>query len=178
MARAARIPSNQSRIHSFPPVVGHGARVLILGSMPGKASLAAQQYYAHKQNRFWTIMGELAGAGPELPYEWRLGLLKANGIALWDVLHSCTRSSSLDADIDDTTIVPNAIVELLKTHRGIQRVYFNGHKAAQTFERHLRADADRLKREIAYARLPSTSPANASVPYAEKLRQWRAVLEG
>lgn len=165
------------RIHSFPPISAADARVLILGSMPGKASLAANQYYAHPQNRFWMIMGELIDAGWDKPYDRRLERLIAHRIALWDVLHSCTRTSSLDSDIDDSTIVPNDIVRLLETHPEITRVYFNGHKAEQTFQKHLRTDAGRIERGIAYTRLPSTSPANASMPYREKLARWRAVVE-
>ena len=71
-----------SLVEGFPPVVGDGAHLLILGSMPGKASLAAREYYAHKQNAFWRIMGELVGAGPGFPYEARLARLTASGIAL------------------------------------------------------------------------------------------------
>lgn len=174
---SSTVAAGERRVCSFPPVVGSAPRVLILGSMPGKVSLAEYQYYAHPQNRFWTIMGELVGAGPELPYEQRLEVLKERRIALWDSLQSCVRETSLDSDIDDSTVVPNAIVDLLRAEPTIERVFFNGHKSEQVFNRRLRAEADRIDREIAYMRLPSTSPKHASVAYEEKLRRWRAVVE-
>ena len=75
-----------SRAHCFAPIEDAAAIVLILGSMPGRASLAAGEYYAHPRNLFWPIMGELVGAHPGLPYESRLRILKSSAIALWTYL--------------------------------------------------------------------------------------------
>jgi hypoxanthine-DNA glycosylase len=91
-------------INSFAPIEDSTARILILGSIPGKKSLLAGQYYAHRCNSFWPIMGDLIAATPTLPYASRIQILKSNGIALWDVLASCTRDSSLDSDIDRTIL--------------------------------------------------------------------------
>src|SRR4029077_16189116 len=88
-----------SRVQSFPPIVSQQSKVLILGSMPGEASLKADQYYAHPRNAFWPIMGELFGAGPSLPYQERVALLQSTGVALWDSLQACVRPGSLDASI-------------------------------------------------------------------------------
>ena len=82
-------------IHSFVPIQDASAKVLILGSMPGKESLKAGQYYAHPRNVFWPIMGDLIGANAALLYELRVQKLEASNIALWDVLASCKRHSSL-----------------------------------------------------------------------------------
>ena len=95
------------------------AIVLILGSMPGKASLAAGEYYAHPRNLFWPIMGELVGAHPGLPYEGRLRMLKSSGIALWDVLESCIRNSSLDSHIEEASVIPNDFDSFFQRHPNI-----------------------------------------------------------
>ena len=86
------------RVHSFPAIADRKASRLILGTMPGKASLRAGQYYAHERNAFWSIIAALFGVPATAPYAERGAQLRAQGIALWDVLQSCSRESSLDAD--------------------------------------------------------------------------------
>jgi double-stranded uracil-DNA glycosylase len=162
---------------SFPPVSAPDARVLILGSMPGKASLAAQQYYAHPYNLFWPVMGELFGAGPAVDYEARLRILQANGIALWDVLKECYRESALDSDILEASIVVNDFAGFLARHSGIRRIFFNGTKAEQAFRRYVLPELGGLT-AIELVRLPSTSPANASIAKAKKLEAWGQVKTG
>jgi hypoxanthine-DNA glycosylase len=159
------------RIYSFPPVSASNARILILGSMPGEASLAANQYYAHKRNDFWKIMGELIGASPDLSYPQRLETLKANGIALWDVLAHCEREGSLDSAI--TLEGVNDFAAFLASHSAIARIYFNGRKAADSFRRFVPPDV--LRAGMTLETLPSTSPANASFSFARKLEAWRAL---
>lgn len=158
-------------IRSFAPIATPKARVLILGSMPGVASLQAGQYYAHPQNAFWRIMGELIGAGPEKPYEERARRLKANDIALWDVLQSCVRPGSLDSDIRDE--VPNDFAAFFAAHPRITHIGLNGGKAAASFKRHA---ARHCPPDIAVATLPSTSPAHAARSVAEKCELWRTAL--
>ena len=92
-----------ARIRSFPPIEGASAHTLILGTMPGAASLAAVQYYAHPRNAFWTILADLIGFDPQLDYVARTQRLVDAGIAVWDVLRSCERRGSLDSDIDRTS---------------------------------------------------------------------------
>ena len=165
-----------TRIRSFPPIADADARILILGSMPSKESLRANQYYAHPRNAFWPIMGELAGAAPALPYEQRALKLRAAGIALWDVLDSCTRQGSLDADIDPDSIHPNDFAAFFETHPHISRVYFNGTMAEQSFRKHVLPQLGHLPLQL--QRLPSTSPANASLRFEQKLEAWKTILEG
>lgn len=166
------------RIHSFAPVADRSSRLLILGSMPGKASLLAREYYAHPRNAFWRIMGELFGVDPGAPYRERLVALGAAGIALWDVLGSCVREGSLDSDIDDASIVVNPFPEFLRAHPAIRTLCFNGAKAEASFRRHALPGLARGGAQLAFHRLPSTSPANASIAYPEKLAAWRAACIG
>ena len=158
----------------LPPVADKKSRVLILGSMPGVASLRAQQYYAHPQNAFWPIMGDLVGASPALAYPRRLAALKRAGIALWDVLACCFREGSLDSAIVGEEV--NDLAGFLAGHPGIARICFNGAKAAESFARGI--DLATLPRAVTLVRLPSTSPAHAGMNRADKLAAWRAVVEG
>jgi double-stranded uracil-DNA glycosylase len=161
-------------VRSFAPVAAHDARVLILGSMPGVASLEAQQYYAHPRNAFWPIMGALLGFAANAPYAERLRALTQSGIALWDVLGSCARPGSLDASIDEASIEPNDFAGFLARHRRITHVFFNGGKAADSFRRHVQPTLGAVP-QLTMGRLPSTSPAHAALPFAGKLERWRAV---
>lgn len=161
----------------FPPVLPAVARVLILGSMPGAASLQEAQYYAHPRNSFWRLMGDLVDVGPALPYDQRLQRLRDRGIALWDVLHQCQRAGSLDADIEAGSRVSNDFTPLLASQPTLRRVLCNGGTAAQLFRRQVMPGlpAD-LRDHLQVLQLPSTSPAHAGMTYADKLARWRAAL--
>jgi len=165
-------------VHSFEPVADESSRVLILGSMPGKASLRAGQYYAHPRNTFWRIMGELFQIDPSAPYSERIAGLLSEGIALWDVLKSCTRESSLDSDIDESSIVVNPFDEFLRSHPAVRTICFNGAKAEISYRKYVLAGLPRDGRRRVYHRLPSTSPANAAIPYLEKVDAWRVASAG
>lgn len=165
------------RVRSFPPIENTRARVLVLGSMPGGASLRAAQYYAHPQNLFWPIMGDLLGAEPELTYAARIRLLNANGIALWDVLESCVREGSLDSSIEEASIAVNDFALFYRMHPKIERVFFNGVKAQATYRRYVLGDASLVISPLDYFRLPSTSPAHASLSFKQKRDAWKVVVE-
>lgn len=162
-------------IHGFPPIARADARLLILGSMPSAASIAAGEYYAHPQNQFWRIAGEICGFDPGAPYTRRKAGLTAAGIALWDVIGSCVRPGSLDAAIDEDTIVVNDFTGFLARHRRIERICFNGRKAESAWRRHV---APRLPpaRKLDCRLLPSTSPAHAGMSYLRKLKTWRSAV--
>lgn len=162
-----------SRIFSFAPVSNADARLLILGSMPGKRSLAKNEYYALPQNAFWKIMDELIDAGFTVPYEERLHILKSSGIALWDVLASCERSeSSLDSNIKNESA--NNFTSFFAQHPHITQVCFNGSKAEQCFKKYVQGK--QVLPPLEYYRLPSTSPAHAGMRYEDKLQAWRTAL--
>lgn len=164
----------RERIASFDPVAISSARILILGSMPGEASLKAGQYYAHPRNAFWKIMGELIGFDPNEPYEKRLEALRLADIALWDVLHSCSRKGSLDAAIKNDSIEVNDLDAFLDQHPHIKMVCFNGAAAAQCYQKHVLPTCKHTS--INYIRLPSTSPAHAALSFEQKVTAWRAAI--
>jgi len=159
---------------SFPPVAREDARVLILGSLPGQASLKAQEYYAQPQNAFWPLMGALFGAGRDLPYPERLQRLLENRIALWDVCASACRPGSLDSDIDHASVAPNGFAALYRRCPDIKLVCFNGATAERLYHKLVMPT---LQVEIATLRLPSTSPAHASRSFSQKREAWAAALE-
>lgn len=172
--RRMRKSARTTRSRGFPPVVGAIPRVLVLGSLPGRASLEAQQYYAQPRNAFWTIMDSLCGAGPGLDYPARLDALTDAGIALWDVLHEATRPGSLDSSIVAASQRTNDVAGLVAHHETIGLVAFNGQKAAEIFRRRIGSTLTRS--DFAIAVLPSTSPAYASLTREDKLKRWRRAL--
>jgi hypoxanthine-DNA glycosylase len=142
--------------------------VLILGSFPSTASLAAGQYYAHKQNQFWRILGAILGQPlPAMAYAERQAAVMAAGIAIWDVYASCARVGSLDTAICEA--VPNDFVQLKNSAPALRCACFNGATAGR-YARTLAAMG--FETQI----LPSTSPANASWSYERKLAAWRTAL--
>jgi hypoxanthine-DNA glycosylase len=172
-----RAPGSKPALaRGFPPVIGEGARVLVLGSLPGRASLEAQQYYARPQNAFWRIMGALVGAGPELGYRQRLARLKSSSLALWDVLAAARREGSLDAAIVRETAIVNDFASLFERHRRIELVCFNGRTAEALFRRRVLPSLPAQFAGVALQALPSTSPAHAGMPFAVKLERWSLLL--
>jgi len=160
---------------SFAPNSDLNARILILGSIPGRESLKAERYYAHPRNQFWRIMATLLGFAPDLPYADRLLALQAHGIALWDVMHSCQRAGSLDASIEPDTIEANDFAEFFQHHTAIRSVLFNGATAQATYNKHVLPGLPALP--LHYTRLPSTSPAHASLSFDQKLDAWKCILD-
>lgn len=163
-------------IHSFAPLSSPRATTLILGTMPGVASLAAQQYYAHPRNAFWHMIEGVLGIPATLPYEERCRQVVARGIAVWDVLKTCTRSGSLDSAIDKDSIVTNDFAGFFARHPHIGLICLNGTKAADVWRRHIVPELPAAIAGIPTQRLPSTSPAHAGMPLATKIARWRDIL--
>lgn len=160
-------------LSAFPPIVGPNPHTLILGTMPGQKSLTLGQYYAHPQNQFWRLMGDIYGALPSLPYETRVDILKNQGIAVWDVLASCSRSGSMDADIKNP--VANDFAAFFEQYSSIECVVFDSLTAVKLYDRLVLPG---LARSLSYKRVPSPSPAYARLTYAGKLALWSAALRG
>ena len=167
------LPPDTCWARGFPALENPNARGLILGSMPGVASLRAGRYYAHPRNQFWPIMGELLAIDlVGMAYSLRMQALSASGYALWDVLQSCRRRGSLDADISTDSLVVNDFATFFQRHPAITHIYFNGAAAERLFRRHVAPPPD-----CRCLRLPSTSPAHAALDYSVKLAAWRSVLD-
>ena len=153
----------------LPPVIGRQTRLVVLGSFPGAASLAAGQYYAHPRNQFWPLVGELLGEDLRaLPYLQRLDRLRRRGLGLWDIYARCRREGSLDSAIEDAVL--NDLASLRVRAPGLRAVAHNGGESA-------RAMRITAALGVPVLRLPSTSPANASWSYERKLAAWREALQ-
>ncbi|MEO1596599.1 MAG: DNA-deoxyinosine glycosylase [Pseudomonadota bacterium] len=162
--------------HGFPPLETPGARVLVLGSMPGRRSLAEQRYYAHPQNAFWRIMAEILGFDASLPYADRVRAVTLGGVAVWDVLQFCERPGSLDADIRPESRVINDFSGLIDRQPSLALVCGNGAAAATAWRRQVAPGLGSRGRALAFEQLPSTSPAFAAMRLEQKIEQWRRVI--
>lgn len=161
---------------AFPPLARRDARVLILGSMPGVASLQARQYYAHPRNAFWPIMAALFGFDPQQPYTQRTEHLLAQQVAVWDVLHHCQREGSLDSAILRQSEVAHDFDGFLAAHPAIHTLFFNGQAARHAFDRHVWPTLSG-RQSLARFTLPSTSPALAGLSFAQKRDIWQIVAQ-
>lgn len=172
------LPAVSDLITGFEPIAVPDATVLILGTLPSVLSLEKHEYYGNPQNAFWRVMGELFDAGPELPYADRSQRLGRRGIAIWDVLQSAARRGSMDTAIEFDSATPNDFRAFYDAHPKLELVCFNGKKAAELYERLVVRQG---KGSIvpadnkAMRTLPSTSPAHASMTFAEKVRHWSVI---
>jgi TDG/mug DNA glycosylase family protein len=162
-------------IYGFGPIAAGDARVLVLGTIPGRQSLARNQYYANPHNAFWFIVEQLFDANPGLDYALRTALLKSAGVALWDVLFTAERDRSVDSDIVAGSEIVNDFCTFFSTHPKIRALCFNGARAEALFRRLVLPGLPHL-RNLSTLRLPSTSPANARITKNDKLEAWRVLL--
>lgn len=161
----------------FPAQVTPECRVLVLGSMPGVASLQAAQYYAHPRNRFWPLMQALCGVDGGLPYAARIAALNAAGVGVWDVIGQCQRRGSLDAAIVRGSEVPHPIHALVATLPRLRAVACNGGAAYQAFMRFIAPQLQASEHRPVVWSLPSTSPANAAWPLARLQLAWQPLAD-
>ena len=165
---SAHAATPQQRLNGLAPVVATHTRLLVLGSFPSQASLAAGQYYAHPRNQFWMILSALWGTDLKaVSYAARLAEVRRRGLGIWDVYASCQREGSLDSAIEGA--VPNDLAALVASLPALRAIAHNGGESARTMA---------LTRTLAgeVVRLPSSSPANASWSLARKVDAWRAVF--
>ncbi len=162
-------------IESFSAQTGEKPQVLILGSIPGVASLQANEYYAHPRNAFWSIMAEYFQFELAAQYCDRLSSLLTSGVALWDVLAACERSGSLDSSIKSHTIIANDIDGWLAVQPTVKGIILNGGKAAQEFNKHFKKLNALASFQV--INCPSTSPAYAAMTKAQKQQKWFVALD-
>lgn len=166
------LPQSDNHACCFPPVITPETRLLILGSLPGRQSLAAQQYYAHPRNQFWRLIGEVIDTNlVALPYKYRLERLLAHNIGLWDVVGEAIRPGSLDMRI--TEAVPNDLTLVLTGLPMLTVIAFNG-KTASRIGRHQLFSGTPPATVNALLDLPSSSPAY-TLSYVEKARTWHTL---
>jgi len=163
-----------TKINSFAPIANPKASILILGSIPGTASIKANQYYAHPRNAFWPIMSSLFNFDASLSYELRIQALKEAKVAVWDVLQTCERSGSLDSAITANSRIPNDFIAFLNQHPHIRLIAFNGGEAEKSFKQYVLNKLNLPK--LIYIKLPSTSPAH-TIPFAQKISAWRSIID-
>lgn len=162
----------------FPPLVADDPRFLVLGSLPGDASIACQEYYGHPTNRFWRVLAAVFGEETPVGYPAKKRFLARHRIALWDVCAAARREGSLDANIQDETY--NDLAAFLQAHPGIRAIALNGGAAARAFGRYCRRSPDSFRERIAgmkVHRFASTSAAAASWSFERLCGQWRALAE-
>ena len=170
-------PSDPDLCRGLAPVWRADARLLILGSMPGRRSLDEQAYYAHPRNAFWPIAEALFDVPATAPYPERLVRLVEAGVALWDVIARCRRPGSLDQRIEADSVEANPLGWLLARCPGIEVIAFNGAAAEAAFRRHVEPALSPRAAAIPRRRLPSTSPAHAALGPEQKIERWREGLE-
>ena len=155
----------------LPPVARSDARLFVLGSLPGDASLAARRYYAHPTNQFWRLLGTALGEGlQDLPYEQRLDRLAGRGIGLWDVIGSASRPGSLDQAIREAE--HNQIEHLLEDFAQLRAIAFNGSTASRIGRQLIDGTAPRVE----LLDLPSSSAANTR-SFEEKMNAWARLAQ-
>jgi len=168
---------NDCSVISLAAVALTDAQVLILGSMPGQHSLARQQYYAHPRNAFWKIIAHLFDVNPDVSYADKLLALQQHKLALWDVIQRCERQGSLDSNITNASIISNDFASFFAHHPQIQHIFFNGSRAYQEYHKRVMPQLSKQWQSIACTRLPSTSPAMASLTLEQKLTIWAQIKQ-
>ena len=162
--------------HGLPALWRSDARILILGSLPGVASIRAAQYYAHPRNQFWPLMQQLFGIEATQPYPTRLQALQQAQVALWDLIAAAERRGSLDSAIKPASIQCNDFAQLLRQLPQLRAVWLNGGTAAKSWHKLVKNGLQLSPRVQVFA-LPSTSPAHAALCFQHKLQAWQQAYQ-
>lgn len=154
------------------PVEDPESEILILGTLPGKVSLMTRQYYANGSNQFWKIISDIYGEVLPYDYSGKIEFLRNHHIALWDVLQSADRNSSLDSDIKDPVV--NDVIGFISNHPKLRIIGLNGEKAYN----YLKSGVGlyKIPANVRVVVLPSTSAANTHMTMSEKISHWKKIL--
>jgi hypoxanthine-DNA glycosylase len=154
---------------SFDPISNSETTILILGTLPGDKSLELSEYYGYSRNRFWKIVSTITDNELPLTYSDKKALLLKTKIGVWDVAHKANRKGSLDSAIENEE--PNDLDSFIADHKNLKIIGFNGTKSEALFDKYFER-----KSEIKYILLPSTSPANTGIDFANICKSWRQIL--
>ena len=160
---------NTAVVHPIPPLYDENSRVLILGSFPSVKSREECFFYGHKQNRFWKVVAAVCGEEVPVTTDEKKAMLVRNGIALWDVIHSCEITGSSDSSIRN--VVPNDISMIL-ADAPVENIFVNGRKAEEMYKKYILPVTGREA-----ILLPSTSPANAANSLEKLIEKWKAIVK-
>ncbi|MBE5954917.1 MAG: DNA-deoxyinosine glycosylase [Lachnospiraceae bacterium] len=155
--------------HTFRPVYNEESTILILGSFPSVKSRENNFYYGHPQNRFWKVIAGVFNVKVPETIEEKKTMLLDHGIAIWDVIESCTIHGSSDSSIKD--VIVNDFSEILENSK-VEKIYVNGGKAYELYEKYAKQ-----KTGIPAIKLPSTSPANAAWKVERLVEAWSSIKQ-
>ena len=158
----------QNITHTFEPVYNEESKILILGSFPSVKSRENHFYYGHPQNRFWKVLANILECEIPVTIEEKKQMLLENGVAIWDVIASCSIVGSSDTSIKD--VVVNEFSEILGKTK-IEKIYVNGTKAYELYHKYAEE-----KTGIKAIKLPSTSPANAAWNLEKLCIAWKETI--
>jgi hypoxanthine-DNA glycosylase len=167
----------KSLVASLAAIAANDAKVLILGSMPGQQSLAQQQYYAHPRNVFWRLIATLFNVNPDMDYSSKVKVLQQHKLAVWDVIQSCERQGSLDSQINNASIISNDFMSFFAQHPQITHIFCNGSCAYREYQKRVVPHLAKALQLLPCTRLPSTSPAMASLTFEDKLLAWSKIKQ-
>lgn len=159
----------QYAVHEFPPIYDKHSKILILGTFPSVKSREMQFYYGHPQNRFWKLLARLTNWKIPQTIPEKKDMLLKNGIAIWDVIHSCQIAGSSDSSIRD--VVPNPLSDVLE-NSSIAHIYANGRTAQKLYDKYQKHQTG-----IDIICLPSTSPANAAYSLDRLAKSWEQIIK-
>ena len=155
--------------HPIPPVYDGRSEVLVLGSFPSPKSREVGFFYGHPQNRMWKVLARIFDEPVPSTVERKKDFLLRHGIAMWDVLASCSIEGASDASITDA--VPNDLSRILEA-APVKAVFCAGSTAARLYAQFCEKDTG-----MPCKAMPSTSAANARMTADDLVERWSSIRD-